>query len=443
MNTLTSVDSARRQAPTTEEPAPGQRRRAATLATLGNVLEWYDFTVYGFLAAYIAVTFFPSDDPIVSLLSAFAVFGVGFVARPLGSLVLGPLIDRKGRKSVMLVSMMIMATGSLLIGVAPGYLTAGAAGAVMVVLGRLLQGFSAGGEFGSSAVFLVEWAGPGRRGLFGAFHQIATFGGLIFGVLFVAALTAVVGADDMAAWGWRIPFIVGAVLAVVVLILRRRIGDTPVFSGAVDEGATRAASEEQGLPGVVKAFFLTVGVVSMWGVTSFVTINYMPTFAANFAGIAPQSALWAVFAGGVVAVGLIPVFGMLSDRFGRKPFVIGAAAALIVLPYPLFTLITTTQQFWAVLVAQLLFAIPTAMTAGVGTSTIVELFPMRIRGTMVAIATAIAITVFGGFGGYICTWLIQTTGVVAAPAFYIIAVSVLVLVSGALLPNLAHRELRR
>jgi MHS family proline/betaine transporter-like MFS transporter len=419
------------------------RRRAAFLATLGNVLEWYDFTVYGFLAAYIAATFFPSDDPIASLLAAFAVFAVGFIARPLGSFILGPLVDRKGRKSVMLVSMMVMATGSLLIGVAPGYLAAGATGAAMVVIGRLLQGFSAGGEFGSSAVFLVEWAGPGRRGLFGSFHQIATYGGLIFGVLLVAALTAIIGPEAMAAWGWRIPFLIGAVLAVVVLILRRRITDTPVFLEHGDVELTpHTRAPERGMPGVVRAFLLTVGVVAMWGVTSMVSINYMPTFAANFAGIAPQSALWAVFAGGVVAVGLIPVFGSLSDRFGRKWFVVGAAAAFVVLPYPLFTLVVETRQFWALLVVQLIFAIPTAATAGVGTSTIVELFPTRVRGTMVSIATALAVTVFGGFGGYICTWLIQTSGVVVAPAFYIMAVAVLVVVAGALLPDLARRPLR-
>lgn len=430
-------------------PTPQMRRRAATLATLGNVLEWYDFTVYGFLAAHIAGTFFPSEDRIASLLAAFAVFAVGFIARPLGALVLGPLVDRKGRKSVMLVSMMIMAFGSLLVGVAPGYALAGAFGAVMVLVGRLCQGFSAGGEFGSSAVFLVEWADERKRGLYGSFHQIATYGGLIFGVFFVAILTAILGPDAMAAWGWRIPFIVGAALAIVVLVLRRRITDTPVFAAETAEPAAGSASRAEQArasgpkpPGLVAGFFLTLGVVALWGVTSMVTINYMPTYAANFAGIDPQSALWAVAIGGVLTVALIPAFGGLSDRLGRKVFVVGASIGYILLPFPLLSMVVSTQSFWAVLATQLIFAIPTAAMAGVGSSTISELFPTNRRGTLVSIGSAIAVTVFGGFGAYICTWLIQATGITVAPAFYISAVAVLTLITGIILPNLTHRDLR-
>jgi len=424
---------------------PAQRRRAATLATLGNVLEWYDFTVYGFLAAYIAATFFPGEDRVASLLSAFAVFAVGFIARPLGALILGPLVDKRGRKSVMLVSMMMMALGSLLVGVAPGYAVAGALGAGIVVLGRLLQGFSAGGEFGSSAVFLVEWADERKRGLYGSFHQIATYGGLIFGVFFVAVLSSVLGPETMAAWGWRIPFLVGAALAIVVLVLRRRITDSPVFEEAESAAAIaerQAERSDSRLPGLVAGFFLTLGVVALWGVTSMVTINYMPTYVSNFAGIEPRSALWAVAIGGILTVALIPVFGGLSDRHGRKVFVIFAAVSYIVLPWPLLSWVVASQSFWAVVTTQLVFAIPTGAMAGVGSSTISELFPTNRRGTLVSIGSAIAVTVFGGFGAYICTWLIQITGITIAPAFYISAVAVLTLITGILLPNLAHRALR-
>jgi MHS family proline/betaine transporter-like MFS transporter len=424
---------------------PAQRRRAATLATLGNVLEWYDFTVYGFLAAYIAATFFPGEDRVASLLSAFAVFAVGFIARPLGALILGPLVDKRGRKSVMLVSMMMMALGSLLVGVAPGYAVAGALGAGIVVLGRLLQGFSAGGEFGSSAVFLVEWADERKRGLYGSFHQIATYGGLIFGVFFVAVLSSVLGPETMAAWGWRIPFLVGAALAIVVLVLRRRITDSPVFEEAESAAAIaerQAERSDSRLPGLVAGFFLTLGVVALWGVTSMVTINYMPTYVSNFAGIEPRSALWAVAIGGILTVALIPVFGGLSDRYGRKVFVIFAAVSYIVLPWPLLSWVVASQSFWAVVTTQLVFAIPTGAMAGVGSSTISELFPTNRRGTLVSIGSAIAVTVFGGFGAYICTWLIQITGITIAPAFYISAVAVLTLITGILLPNLAHRALR-
>lgn len=426
------------------------RVRATVLATLGNVLEWYDFTVYGFLAVYIAANFFPGEDPIAALLSAFGVFAVGFIARPLGALVLGPLVDRKGRKSVMLLSMLMMAGGSLLVGIAPSYVTFGAFGAFVIIFGRLLQGFSAGGEFGSSAVFLVEWANPKRRGFFGSFHQVATYGGLLVGVVFVAALTAVLGPETMAAWGWRIPFLLGSALAIVVLVLRRRVQETPVFSEVKEDEAEAAASGTAAVPvstsrelGAVAGFFLTIGVVALWAVTSMVTINYMPTFTANFAGIAPQEALWATCIGCLVAVVLIPLAGHLSDRFGRKPFIIGAAIGYIVLAYPLFWMIVEGRAFGFVVLAQVIFAIPTAAIAGTGSSTISELFATKRRGSLVSIGSAISVTVFGGFGALICTLLITSTGIPTAPAFYVIGVAVITLIAGIALPNLAKRELRR
>lgn len=426
-------------------PTPAARRRAAILATLGNVLEWYDFTVYGFVAIYIAQTFFPSSDPVASLLASLAVFAVGFVARPIGALILGPIIDRKGRKSVMLISMLIMAVGSLLIAIAPGYGVAGVFGAIVVVIGRLCQGFSAGGEFGSASVFLVEWADPRRRGLFGSFSQIATYGGLIFGVLFVAVLSLLVPAEVMAAWAWRIPFFFGALLAIVVLVLRRRIEDTPVFRESV-ASAEAAAPAKRVTPGEVRpvtGFFLTLGIVALWSVTSMVTITYMPTYAATFASIDPNAALWAVFFGGVLTVALLPVAGALSDRVGRRPLIIAAAAAYIVLPLPLLSLVTGTHSFWAVLLTQVVFAFPTAAIGGVGSATVAELFETKRRGALVSIASALAIALFGGFGAYICTWLIQATQIVVAPAFYIAGVAIITLVTAFLLPNLAHRELRR
>lgn len=424
------------------------RVRATVLATLGNVLEWYDFTVYGFLAVYIAANFFPGEDPVAALLSAFGVFAVGFIARPLGALVLGPLIDRKGRKSVMLLSMLMMAGGSLLVGIAPSYVTFGAFGAFVIIFGRLLQGFSAGGEFGSSAVFLVEWANPKRRGFFGSFHQVATYGGLLVGVLFVAGLTAVLGPEIMSSWGWRIPFIVGSALAIVVLVLRRRVSETPVFSEAKLDTAAPGTASAPSAPkplelSAVTGFFLTLGVVALWAVTSMVTINYMPTFTANFAGIPPQEALWATCIGCFVAVALIPLAGHLSDRYGRKPFIIGAAIGYIVLAYPLFLMIVEGRAFGFVVLAQVIFAIPTAAIAGTGSTTISELFATRRRGTLVSIGSAISVTVFGGFGALICTLLIQTTGIPTAPAFYVIGVAVITLIAGIALPNLAGRELRR
>jgi MFS transporter, MHS family, proline/betaine transporter len=426
--------------------APSTLKRVTVLATLGNVLEWYDFTVYGFLAVYIGAAFFPAGDGVTATLATFAVFGVGFVGRPLGSLVLGPVIDRKGRKSVMLLSMLLMAAGSLLIGIAPGYAVAGALGAVVIVIGRLLQGLSAGGEFGSSAVFLVEWAHQGRRGFFGSFHQVATYGGLLLGVLVTAGLSSALGTSAMHDWGWRIPFLLGALLAVVVLFLRRRMEETPIFSasleGAVAESGAYTRSVKEPRP--IVGFLLTVGVVSLWGVTAMVALTYMPSYASEFLGIDLKSSLWATLIGAMLTVVLLPIAGHLSDKVGRKTLIVFGAVGYLVVTYPLFVMMSTSKTFGSLMVTQVVLAVFTAAIAGVGSATITELFSAKHRGFLVSIASATAVTLFGGFGAMICTWLIDLTGSMVSPAFYIVGVAMVTLVAGFFLPkHLASAELRR
>lgn len=413
------------------------RTRSAVLGTLGNVMEWYDFTVYGFLAAAIGANFFPGDDPVAALLASFAVFAVGFVARPVGALVLGPVADRRGRRFVMLLSMLLMAAGSLVIGLSPTYASVGALAPGLILFGRLLQGFSAGGEFGSAAVFLTEWASRGRRGLYGSLHQVGTYGGLLLGLLVVSVLTSAVGSEAVRAWAWRVPFLIGALLALVVLVLRRTIRETPEFE---DLEAARRTGDDVTLAddpqiGAARGFGLALGVVALWAVTSFVTINYMPTFATTFAKIPATAALWATAIGCLVAVALIPLFGHVSDRIGRRPLIIGAAVGYIVISVPLFALLVAVPSFGVLVLVQLVFAVPTSMIAGAGTATISELFSTHRRGSLVSIASAISVTVFGGAGGYIATLLVQSTGLAISPSFYIVAVALITLVAGLALPR--------
>jgi MFS transporter, MHS family, proline/betaine transporter len=424
--------------PSTSRPAAG-RTRSAVLGTLGNVMEWYDFTVYGFLAASIGAAFFPGTDPVAALLASFAVFAVGFVARPIGALVLGPVSDRRGRRFVMLLSMLLMAAGSLVIGLSPTYASIGAVAPALIVLGRLMQGFSAGGEFGSAAVFLTEWASRGRRGLYGSFHQVGTYGGLLLGILVVSLLTSVAGPEAVREWAWRIPFLLGALLALVVLVLRRTVGETPEFEDLERARATGDEARTESSVPVGRAFVLALGVVALWAVTSFVTINYMPTFAATFAKVPATSALWATAIGCVLAVALIPLFGHLSDRVGRRPLIVGSAVAFVVLPVPLFALLVAAPSFGTLVLVQIVFAVPTSMIAGAGTATISELFGTQRRGALVSIASAISVAVFGGAGGYVATLLVSTTGLAISPSFYIVGVALITLVAGLALPRTAGR----
>ncbi len=408
-------------------------RRIVTLVTIGNVLEWFDFSVYAVVAVYIAATFFETSDPIAALLPTFAIFGAAFLARPLGALILGRVMDVKGRKSVMLLSMMLMAGGSVLIGVAPGYATVGVTGAVVVVFGRLLQGFSAGGEFGSTAVFLSEWAHAGRRGFYTSFQQVATSGGLVLGLLFAIVLTSALGPAAMGEWGWRVPFIFGGVLAIVVYVLRRRMGESPVFEAmkqravpVPDAGSTSSD---------VRGFFLNLGVICIWTMAAFITLNYMPTYVVTFAGADQQSALIATMFAAVLTLVLLPVAGAISDRVGRRPMLIIGAVGYMVLAYPCFLLVLSWHSLAALLLSQLVLAPLYSIVAGVGPATITELYGARRRGALVSTASAVATALVGGFGPFIATWLIKVTGDSAAPAFYLMAGAALSLVAALLLPR--------
>ncbi|MDP2958092.1 MAG: MFS transporter, partial [Longimicrobiales bacterium] len=214
-----------------DEPK-GTPRRAVTAAVVGNVLEWYDFAVYSFLAGTIGKTFFPSGDPSAELLASFAVFGVGFLARPLGGVVIGRIGDVKGRKTALLITIFLMAAGTVLMGVAPSYASVGIAGPAVILVARLMQGFSAGGEWGGSTAFIVEWAPEGKRGWYGSFQQMSVAAGLLLGSGIAALLSTALPAESMEAWGWRVPFLLGGLLGPVGLWMRRTLEETPAYLNA-------------------------------------------------------------------------------------------------------------------------------------------------------------------------------------------------------------------
>jgi MFS transporter, MHS family, proline/betaine transporter len=394
------------------------RVRAVTIASVGNILEWFDFTVYGLVAVIMAKHFFPNADATVALLASFATFGVGFVTRPVGAIVFGRLGDVRGRKFVLLLSMFMMAGGSFLMGIAPTYATIGVLAPILIVVARLLQGFSAGGEFGSAAAFLIEWAPEGRRGFYGSFHQVGTSGGLLVGSLLLVILSAILPPPDIEAWGWRIPFLLGGALAIVAMYMRRRVDETPKFRAI--EAAPAAVAPAAAEP-ILKPLLQNVGIVTLWTVSVFATIVFMPTFTQKFAGLTRADALWATTVAIIVNVLAIPLAGHLSDKIGRKPVIMTAAVGFAVLSVPLFNVIVSGASLVMIAFVQSVFAFLSALNSGPGPAAISELFTTRQRSTLVSVGVAIAVVVFGGFAPFIATILIEKTGTPIAPAYYVVA----------------------
>jgi MHS family proline/betaine transporter-like MFS transporter len=421
------------------------RRRTLALAAVGNVFEWYDFTIYGFLAPQIAAVFFPSVDPLAALLSTFVIFFVGFLARPVGALIFGSLSDKVGRKPVMLISMLLMATGALIIGLAPGYAVAGSVGTLVVVVGRLIQGLSAGGEQGASGIFLVEWAGKNQRGFFGSFLNSAATTGVLLGALLTAALNTGLGATAMAEWGWRIPFFVGALLALIVLFARRKVEETPVFremkaAHEQVEASVAASTGSRKRIGNGKAFVIALGLIALWATTTSIALTYMPTFAYSIVGVDGSGALWATVLGAALTAGLIPLGGWISDRVGRRPLFLFTAIGYLVLTIPLIGLIVTTKEFWSVLLFEFVMSFFSAAIGGAAIATIVEMFSGRRRGFMVTMTLALGVTIFGGLATYACTWLISVTGQPMAIVFWVMGLATITLVAAIFIPRDLHKR---
>ncbi|HSW31382.1 MAG TPA: MFS transporter [Longimicrobiales bacterium] len=392
-------------------------RRAVTAAVVGNVLEWYDFAVYSFLAGIIGKTFFPSGDPTAELMASFAVFGVGFLARPLGGVVIGRLGDVKGRKAALLVTIFIMATGTVLMGLAPSYASVGIAGPAVILLARLMQGFSAGGEWGGSTAFIVEWAPEGKRGWYGSFQQMSVGAGLLLGSGTAALLSTILTVQDMEAWGWRIPFLLGGLLGPVGLWMRRTLEETPAFAHAREQ-APHAGPRPVTL--AARAFGFTV----LWTVSYYIFLNYMPSFTERYAQLTRAQSLWSNTVGLVVLVAAIPAWGALSDRVGRRPLLLACCAAFLFLPWPVGTFLTSGPSFGAIIALQVFMAVVIALFSGTGPAAIAEIFPTRSRSTWMTTGYALAVAIFGGFAPYIATWLIRETGSPIAWVYYVMAAAV-------------------
>jgi MHS family proline/betaine transporter-like MFS transporter len=412
-------------------------RQAVSAAVIGNVLEWYDFAVYGYVATIIAKNFFPPGNEAAALLATFAAFGIGFLARPLGGIVIGWVGDKYGRKTALLITIFLMALGTVLIGLIPTYATIGVLAPAVLVLARLMQGFSAGGEWGGSTAFIVEWAPEGRRGFYGSFQQMSVVMGLLLGSGIAALLSTVLDPAVMENWGWRIPFLLGGILGPVGMWMRRTIDETPAYRKA-------AVAPLVALPGAVSPVILAVrafGFTILWTVSFYIFLAYMPTFTQKYAGLSRAAALWSNTAGLLLLMVAIPYFGHLSDKFGRKPFLLACCIAFIVLPYPAFSIMLGGASLVTILLIQLLIGLTIALFSGAGPAAISEIFPTRTRSTYMSTGYALAVAIFGGFAPFIATWLIEWTKSPISPVYYVIAAAFVSAAVIATLRETAHEPL--
>jgi MHS family proline/betaine transporter-like MFS transporter len=407
---------------TTAAGIVGNRRnswRAVIAASIGNALEWFDLVVYGFFAVTIAKLFFPAGNDTVSLLLTLGTFGVSFFMRPLGAIVIGAYADRAGRKAALTLSILLMMSGTLIIAILPTYQSIGLAAPVILVIARLMQGFSAGGEFGSATAFLAEHV-PGRRGFFASW-QVASQGlttllAAGFGVL----LTGSLAPEQMASWGWRVPFVFGLLIGPVAWYIRTKLDETPEFLAA----ETTTTPLRDTFASHKLRLLIAIGVVVLGTVSTYLVL-FMPTYGVKQLGLAPSVAFSAIALTGVIQMVFSPLVGHLSDRHGRTTIMLVPALLLLVLIYPAFLYLIAHPTFGTLIALQIVFGFLMTGYFAALPGLLSEMFPVQTRTTGMSLAYNIAVTIFGGFGPFIIAWLISATGSKAAPSYYLIFAAVM------------------
>jgi MHS family proline/betaine transporter-like MFS transporter len=387
-------------------------------AVIGNALEWYDFIIFGFLTVVISKRFFPTDSQYASLLLTTATFGVGFFMRPVGGIILGIYADRRGRKAALQLIIGLMTAAIAMIGFAPTYAAIGVAAPLIIVLARLLQGFATGGEFASATAFLIESAPAHRRGFYGSWQMVGQGAAVLTGALVSALVTRGLAPDALDGWGWRVPFLFGLIIGPVGLYIRRHLDETDAFIEA------RGEPKEKHDLGValaahLKEVLVCMGLVAAGTIFFYVILLYMPTFASTQLNLQLGEAFIAQSIGVACLIVLVPLFGALSDRIGRKPIIIGALILILGLTYPLFSWVHENPSVANLMIMQIVLCSLQGAFLGPISTAYAEQFPTRMRSTGLGIAYNLAVMGFGGFAQFIVTWLIQATGSPIAPAFYV------------------------
>lgn len=419
-----------------------EQKKSLIASTVGQLLEWYEWGAYAVFAPFIAAALFNPDDEVAGLLATFGVFAVGFLMRPLGGIVFGAIADRKGRKFVLITTMLSMATASVAIGLLPGYQQIGIWSAILLLLARMVQGFAHGGESATANTYVAEIAPNNRRGQWGSLVYAAIFGGTVIAYTLGGSITAVLSKAEVGAWGWRIPFLLGAVLALVALWLRRGMQESDVFTEDVvlEETHGHHAASAVEADSVVatrktsqlRNIFLIIGMVA--GVTSahYTWTSYVSTYAITQEGMSTQGAYWSTVFAQLIGLIALPFWGRLSDRIGRKPMLYGFAIAMIIGQFALKALIGSEP--WTLFVTSAIALLIVGMSGAILAAIMSEVFPTASRTRNIGLAYSISVAVFGGFAPYLNQLFVSINAAYLADV-YIIVMCIITLISTRLLPE--------
>jgi metabolite-proton symporter len=410
--------------PSSSKGAADRRRIFAIVgASSGNLVEWFDFYIYAFCAIYFAPAFFPSDNPTTQLLNTAGVFAVGFLMRPIGGWLFGRIADKRGRRTAMLISVLMMCGGSLLIAVLPTYAMIGAAAPALLLFARLVQGLSVGGEYGTSATYMSEVALQGRRGFFASFQYVTLIGGQLLAVLTLVVLQQLLSHEQLQEWGWRVPFVLGALAALVALYLRKSLAET----AAADIRERKEAGTFAELFKHRRAFITVLGFTAGGSLIFYTFTTYMQKYLVNTAGMPAKTASSVMTCALLVFMLMQPLFGALSDRIGRRAAMIGfgALSSLSTLPI-LHALRNVTSPYAAFALIVLALAIISLYTSISGLIK-AEMFPAQIRALGVGFSYALANAMFGGSAEYVALWL-KSIGMETDFYWYVTAMCVLALI---------------
>lgn len=418
------------------------RRRVVTASFIGNFVEWFDYAVYGYLAVTITAVFFPESDPQTGLMLTFALFAISFLVRPLGGFVWGHIGDRVGRRTALSWSILLMSLATFCIALIPSYAAIGIWAPLALLAMRVVQGFSASGEYAGASAFLVEYAPAHRRGLFAAVVPASTAAGLLFGSLAAAVLTANLTEQEMSDWGWRLPFLLAAPMGLIGRYIRTKLEDTPAFRESAKEENAVSTPVGDLFREHWRALMLACGAVLLNAVGFYVILSYMPTYLSQEVGLEQTASYVATTVALATYIGFIFLTGMLSDRYGRRKVLLSASASFLVFTVPAFYLLDT-GSFAVILLVQVLLGAMLTLNDGTLPSFLAEMFPTKVRYTGFAVSFNLSNAIFGGTAPLVATWLIATSGSNLAPGWYLMAAAAVSLVAVVLSAETSRKPLRQ